>query len=173
MKKKTLFWISLVFTLVLFVSISLIDESLKINDAANGIVSFELAKTLNQSEYIIQSWEAVDVMIFAALSLGIDYLFMVAYGSFFALSVLLLAEKLPSGFLKKTAIFMAFLILLAALLDGIENFGLIQLLINTPTQSMVSLAFYCASLKFGLLGIGVVYLLAGITTLGLKKRAVK
>jgi hypothetical protein len=38
---------------------------------------------------------------------------------------------------------------------------------------MVSLAFYCASIKFGLLGIGVLYLLAGIITLGLKKRAVK
>jgi hypothetical protein len=173
MKKKILFWISLAFTLVLFVSISLIDESLKIDETANGIVSFECAKTLGQSEYIIQSWEAADVMIYAALSLGIDYLFMVAYGSFFALAVLLLAEKLPSGFLKKEAKLMAFFMLLAALLDGIENFGLIQLLINTPTQSMVSLAFYCASIKFGLLGIGVLYLLAGIITLGLKKRTVK
>lgn len=172
MKKKTLFWIALVLTVLLFGAINRIDESLKIDDQANGIVSFELAKTLNQSEYILHSWKTADVQLYAALSLGIDYLFMVAYGSFFALAVLLLAAKLPSGFLKKAAKTMVLLILLAVVLDGIENFGLIQLLIDIPTQSMVSLAFYCASFKFGLLGIGVVYLLAGLITLGLKKRAI-
>jgi hypothetical protein len=172
MKKKKLFWISLAFTLVLFVSINQIDQYLQNEIAPDGIVSFELAKTLEQSTNILNSWDA-KAKIYAALSLGIDYLFMVAYGSFFGLAVLLLAEKLPSGFLKKTAKIMAFVILLAALLDGIENFGLFQLLINTPTQSMASLAFYCASIKFGLLGVGVVYLLAEIITLGLKKRAVK
>ena len=110
MKKKNLFWISLAFTLVLFVSISLIDESLKIDEIANGIVSFECAKTLDQSLQILQSWEEADVIIYAALSLGIDYLFLVAYGSFFALSVLLLAAKLPPGFLKKSGNIVAFLL---------------------------------------------------------------
>jgi len=172
MKKKNLFWISLAFTLVLFASINQIDQYLQNEIAPDGIVSFELAKTLEQSTSILNSWDA-EAKIYAALSLGIDYLFMVAYGSFFVLAVLLLAEKLQNGFLKKTAKIMAFVILLAALLDGIENFGLIQLLIDDPTQLMASLAFYCASIKFGLLGIGVVYLLAGLIVLGLKKRTIK
>ncbi len=169
MKKKTLFWITLVMTMLLFVAINIIDKQLKTEFAPHGIISFECAKTLDHSLAILQTWEEADVIVFAALSLGIDYLFLVAYGSFFALSVLLLAAKLPSGFLKKAAKIMAFLIGLAALLDGIENYALIQLLIDVPTQSMVSMAYYCASIKFGLLGVAAIYLLAELIVLGLKK----
>jgi len=169
MKKKTLFWIALVFTLLIFASIIIIDKSLKIDDLANGIVSFELAKTLDHSLAILQTWEEADVIVFAALSLGIDYLFLVAYGSFFVLSVLLLAEKLPYGLLKKISKSVALLIVFAALLDIIENYALIQLLIDVPTQSMVLMAYYCASIKFGLLGVAAIYLLAELIVLGLKK----
>ena len=168
MKKKTLFWIALVFTVVLFAALGQIDKSLQNDIAPQGIVSFEMAKTLDQSLCILRSWD-VEAKICAGLSLGIDYLFLVAYGSFFALAVLLLAEKLPSGFLKKAAKIMALMIGLAALLDGIENYGLIRLLTGTHTEAWVSLAYYCAGLKFGLLAVGAVYLLAGLIVLGLKK----
>ncbi len=169
MKTKSLFLISMMLTLLLFLVLGQIDKPLQTEAAPRGIVSFELAKTTSESLAILHSWDA-EAKIYAGLSLGIDYLFMVAYGGFFALAVLLLAPKLPDGFLKKTARIIAWLIFLAVLLDAIENYGLIRLLTGSPSQTWVSLAYYCAGLKFILLAIGVVYLISGLSVLALKKK---
>jgi len=168
MKKKNLFWIALVFTLALFAVLNIIDKQL-INDVVpHGIVSFQFAKSLDNSLKMLNSWDA-EAKVYAALSLGIDYLYLFVYGSFLALSVLLLATKLPHGFLKKAAGIVAPMIILAALLDGVENYGSIRLLTGTHTQSMASLVYYCASVKFALIGVGTIYLLIGLAVLGWKK----
>jgi len=168
MKKKTLFWIALAFTPAIFVAIIIIDKHLQTDAAPCGIVSFECAKTLDQSILMLNSWDA-EAKVYAALSLGIDYLYLLAYGSFLSLSILLLASKLPPGFLKKWAKIAALMIVLAALLDAVENYALIQLLTDVPSQSMTSLAYYCAAVKFSLIGVGIFYLLAVLIFLGIKK----
>ncbi|MCF6169702.1 MAG: hypothetical protein L3J66_01820 [Bacteroidales bacterium] len=168
MKKKALFWITLVFTLALFTALNVVDKQLKNDVVPNGIVSFQFAKSLDNAVKMIDSWDT-DAKIFAAISLGIDYLYLVAYGSFLSLSVLLLAARLPDGFLKKAAGAVVLLIILAALLDGVENYASIRLLTGTHTGSMVSVVYFCAGLKFGLLAVGALYLLAGLAVAGLKK----
>ena len=169
MKKKTLFWIALILTLATFAMINQIDKHLKNDVVSTGIVSLQFAQSLDNSLAIINSWDT-NAKIYAALSLGIDYLYLVAYGSFLALSVLLLAAKLPAGFLKKAAKIIVLTIVLAAILDGIENYASIRLLSGNRTQSMVSLVYYCASVKFALLGLGAIYLLTGLIVLFFKKK---
>ena len=169
MKKKTLFWISLVFTLLIFTAINAFDKHLKNDLVPNGIVSFQFAKSLDNSLKMINSWDA-EAKVYVALSLGIDYLYLLTYGSFLVLSVLLLATKLPHGFLKKAAGIVVPMIILAALLDGVENYGSIRLLTGTHTQSMASLVYYCASVKFALIVIGIIYLLIGLVVLVFKTK---
>jgi len=168
MKKKTLFWIALILALATFAMINQIDKHLKNDVVSTGIVSLQFAKSLDNSLEIINSWDT-NAKVYAAVSLGIDYLYLVAYGSFLVLSVLLLAAKLPPGFLKKAARIIVLIIVLAAILDGIENYASIRLLSGTRTQSMVSVVFYSACIKFSLLAVGVIYLLTGLVVLGLKR----
>lgn len=168
MNKKSLFWIALVFTLLTFAAIYAFDKHLKNDFVPHGIVSFQFAKSLGNSVEMINSWDT-NAKVYAAVSLGIDYLYLLAYGSFLVLSVLLLAAKLPLGFLKKLAKIVVLMIVLAALLDGVENYGSIRLLTGTHTQSMASLVYYCANVKFALIVIGIIYLLIGLVVLGWKK----
>jgi hypothetical protein len=43
---------------------------------------------------------------------------------------------------------MQYVPILAGVLDGIENIGLLQIVYHQGTQFSASLAFYCASIKF-------------------------
>jgi len=45
----------------------------------------------------------------------------------------------------------------AGILDSIENYALMNLLGESASQNWSETAFYCASLKFSLIGLGIVY----------------
>ena len=47
---------------------------------------------------------------------------------------------------------------MAGLLDGIENWALIQLLFSTQNEFYPALAKYCAVPKFLILGCGILYI---------------
>ena len=67
-----------ILTFLLLLSLNMIDSSLKTAEAPNGIVSFELAMDSSSSQKMISSWNS-EARLYAALSLGIDYLFLFAY----------------------------------------------------------------------------------------------
>jgi hypothetical protein len=50
---------------------------------------------------------------------------------------------------------------LAALLDGVENYGLIQILVGTNNEVWPVLAKWCAWPKFMIVGVGLVYVIIG------------
>jgi len=49
---------------------------------------------------------------------------------------------------------------IAGVLDGIENYALLKLLGNSSGGGWSEIAFACASVKFGLIGLGIIYNLA-------------
>ena len=146
-------------TLILVAVFRLLDAPLQNPVSPMGIVSFELAGTPEKADAIIQAWDA-RAKLFAAFSLGFDYLFMFAYGLAISLGVLLAADK-QGGRFAAFASYVGWGVLLASLLDAIENFALWRLLSGTATEIFPRIAAFSATVKFFLLALGLGFFLVG------------
>jgi hypothetical protein len=98
--------------------------------------------------------------VFAAFGLGIDYLFMPLYSFALAFGTLLAAAK-HTGWFRSLGAVAGFGAFVAALFDVVENYALFQILLNRVYSPYPEIAYYCASLKFGLLIFGLLYMLTG------------
>lgn len=137
----------------------MIDVGTPLDDSGASIIDFELAGDLRSSQDIVDTWEEKEIKIYAALSLGLDYLFLVLYGAATALGCTLIAGKL-GGRIKVLAtigIWLAWAALLAALLDAIENAALVQLLFGSQSTFLPVIAKWTAYVKFGLILPGLAY----------------
>lgn len=166
--KKMLFLLLLLLTLVSAFSIQYFDSFIKSSVAPSGIVSFELAKELPRANLILKDWEAKGVLVVAALSLGVDFLFILAYASFIALLLFLVSYK-NTNWIYKIGKFLITAVLIAGFLDVIENIALINLLIGEKSQFYASLAFYMAFAKFSILGLSILFIIITFLLNFLKK----
>jgi hypothetical protein len=130
--------------------------------APSGIISFELAGTMSVAQNIIESWGAAG-RVYAGLNLGLDFLFIDAYASCISLGCVIIARNLArqSVFFAFIGVVLAWALLLAALLDCIENFALINLLLGSQQGTFAALAQACAIPKFAIVGVGIVYAIIG------------
>jgi len=119
----------------------------------NGIVSFELARTPERVSAIMAGWTPL-AKLYAALGLGLDYLFMPSYALTIALGVLL-ALKRHGGWFASLGIWVGWGSLAAALFDAFENIALWETLAHGVNLTWPQVAFWCASFKFGLILIGM------------------
>ena len=160
---RNLLIVTAIITLIVFFSLRTFDGPLHNSVAPGGIVSFEFSKDFDSAKDIINSWDD-NAKLNAGLSLGIDYLFLVAYSLFFSISIYLISKRFQYKFalLRKIGVTLATLILVAALCDAIENFALIKLLIGSQNTIFPPIAYYFASIKFIILGIGIIYILIGL-----------
>jgi hypothetical protein len=171
-QRRAFFLPLLVLTLVLFAVMQALNAPLQTDAAPAGIVSFELARTTEKAFQILVSWEPIrnaggaaipTKWLYAAFGLGFDYLFMTAYALTIALGVLLAADK-HTGWIKSLGAAAGWGVLLAAALDAVENFALWKVLLGNILSSWTQLAAVCASLKFGLIILSILYAgLAGIS----------
>ena len=160
----------LISLIILIVVMRYFDAPLKNHVSTSGIVSFELAKDLSKSQAILTSWDAI-ARASAGMSLGIDFLFLLVYTSFISLLIHKLNERLwkHSNMYKAGHVFM-WGVFLAGLFDCIENLALIQLLLGDLQQIWSSMAYYFAILKFGLLTLGILYIIINMVLLAVKKQ---
>ena len=114
--RKKAFFPLLALTLGLLAIFRLLDAPLQNPVSPMGIVSFELAGTTEKADAIIQAWDS-RAKLFAAFSLGFDYLFMFAYGLTISLGVLMAASK-HGGIFAKVGNYLVWGVLLASLLDA-------------------------------------------------------
>jgi len=147
------------------------DRFLVNETAPNGIISLELANTLERSTEIINSWSNLS-QTYAGLSLGFDFLFLFIYSLFIALLVHKLNERLWKGvsFYKLGGV-LIWSMYLVAIFDIIENVSLIKLLIGGRQQFWVSIAYCFAIVKFILIGVSILYILTNSFILLFKKRS--
>ena len=137
------------------------DRSLASEEAPRGIVSFELAGDAGRSEAILSSWSG-HARALALLIQGADYLYLIVYALWFSLAVQLLAQRL-GGAWQKLGLGVSWLVLLAAPLDAVENYALIQQLLYGASAHYAAMAWWCAVPKFVLVGMAAGFLaIAGI-----------
>jgi len=162
--------ISLLILLVATIIVMLFFDSFLKNEVAeNGIVSFELAKDLETSTSILDSWKE-QAKIAASLSMGLDFLFLIIYALFIGLLIHKINERLwKNKPFNKVGIILVWAAFIMALSDVIENIALIKLLLGDMQQHWSSIAYYFAILKFTILIIGMLYILLNFIYLFIKK----
>lgn len=156
------FVVLFVLTIVVMVALQVFGVPLKTDAAPSGIVSFELAGTLPLAQKIIESWGQME-RVYAGMNLGLDFLFIVAYASCISLGCVLVARSLAqrSALIASVGVVLAWALWLAALLDCIENYALINLLLSSSQAVFAALAQWCAIPKFLLVGLGITYVILG------------
>ena len=167
------FLVLFIFTLVVLASLQVLGGPLNTKVAPAGIVSFELAGKLALSQSIVESWGQTG-QVYAGLNLGLDYLFLVAYASAIALGCVLVASSLSQvQFLSTAGVLLAWAQFGAALLDSIENYALIRVLLGSQQELWPRMALWCAVPKFLIVAVDLVYVLIGaIIAIGVKARSV-
>ena len=151
--RKWLWFFSLGISAVLLLAMNVLD---------GGIISFEFAGDVARAQQMLSSWGA-EAKVHAALSLGMDYLFLVAYSLVISIACVHIANMLKQGWpmMAAAGLFLAWAQFLAALLDAVENYALVQLLLGSQQNLYPSLAWGCALIKFALVGMGLAYLIVG------------
>jgi len=165
---RIVFWSSLMLTLASLFALAVIDEHLKNTASPLGIVSFELCAFQFNCAAIPASWSS-EAKVYAAMSLGLDYLFMLAYPTAISCGLWLLAKINPSK-LQRPMILMAYMIWLAGLADAIENYYLFQMLLGQSIVSHQWPATLSATAKFVCLVPALVLWLFGMTQSALSSR---
>lgn len=155
--QRRCFWALLPPTIGVLIVLQLIGAPLRTSAAPQGIVSFEFAASPAAATEMILSWGARG-QVNAALSLGLDYLFLVLYSLTLALGCRLVATRFPLGGL---GIALAWAQLGAGLLDAAENYALIRLLLGSTAPGWPTLAWWSAAIKFSLVLLGLLYTLGG------------
>ena len=129
-----------------------------------GIVGFEVAGTQDRAAEILADWGSNGIDA-AKASLWIDYAYIAAYGTFLVLASAATRDlALERGWHRMAAWGVAVIPFAAAgaAFDAIEDVGLL-LAVNQHGGALAPrLAQVCASLKFALVAVTVVYLLAGL-----------
>jgi hypothetical protein len=160
--QKRAFILLLVLTFAVMVSLQMLGGPLKTDVAPSGIVSFEFAGELSLAQSMVDSWGRTG-QVYAGLNLGLDYLFLVAYAGAIGLGCALVARNLSERveFLSLVGIILAWGQFGAALLDAIENYALIRILIGTQRDLYPVVARWCAVPKFLIVAAGLVYIIIG------------
>ncbi len=156
------FVVLLALTIALLIAEQITGAPLTTDAAPSGIVSFELAGALPVAQSILASWDAT-ARVYAGLNLGLDFLFIAAYASCIGLGCVLVARNLARQSTRVASIgsVLAWALWLAALLDCIENYALIQLLLGSQQAAFAAIAQMCAVPKFLIVGLGIAYVLLG------------
>jgi hypothetical protein len=139
-----------------------IAQPLKSEDSPKGIVSFQLAGEIARSNAIVESWGPAG-RVNAGLNLGLDYLFLVSYGICLSLACVLLTTRFSerNTVMFRLGIFFAWATIGAALLDAMENYALIRILLGTQLDLWPLVARWCAIPKFLILISGLAYVVLG------------
>lgn len=161
-REKKLTIALLILLVMLIGAMKFFDMPLTNEVVPNGIISFELAKDIETSKKILNSWD-IYARTSAGMSMGLDFLFLIVYASFIALLIHKLNESLwRHTVIYKIGILLIYGIFIAAFFDAIENVALIKLLLGDLDQYWSSIAFYFASMKFVLLILGILFIVLSL-----------
>jgi hypothetical protein len=151
-----------ILSLMAMVSLQVTGAHLITKVSPSGILSFEFAGELSAALNMVNSWGQTG-RVYAGLNLGLDYLFLLVYACAIGLGCVLVARRLSlkTSFLADLGNLLAWAQLGAALLDGVENYALIQILFGTETAVWPVVARWCALPKFSIVGAGLIYVMIG------------
>ena len=139
-----------------------------IGPAQPTIVDFELAGSVAKAQAIIDAWNEND-RIRAGFSLGFDYLYMPVYSTTIALVCVMAAGVWKRAAWHTIGLLLAWGLWIAAVSDATENLALLTELLGHNVAPWPQIAQICATIKFGLILLGLLYVVAGVVLRLIKK----
>jgi len=121
-----------------------------------NIVDFELAGSVAKSSAIIGAWDTL-ARLQTCFNLGFDYLYMPVYSTTIALACVMGAGVVSRSGWRNVGTLLAWGLWLAAVLDAVENYALITMMYGSPVDPYPQVAAICATCKFSLILLGLVY----------------
>jgi len=160
--RKYFFWPFFSLTLVLISIFVITGAPLETSEAPFGIVSFEIAGSVPRSKAILASWDSI-ARERATFGLGLDFLFIPLYAGTIALGCAMTGDVLRQRNKSKVSLsgYLAWGVLLAGLLDVVENTALTVILFGSVSAPWPQIAAACAVPKFILIFFGLTYVLLG------------
>jgi len=160
--RKAAFWAFAGLAVLAMIALQLTGAPLKTDASPAGIVSYELAGTSENAAAILESWDS-NARVHAGLNLGLDYLFIAAYVSAIGLGCVLVGKLLGRrvGWLERLGGYLAWAVVLAGVLDFVENYALIRLLLGSRAAWLAPAARWCAIPKFLIVLMGLLYVMPG------------
>jgi hypothetical protein len=140
-----------------------------IGPAQPTIVDFELAGSVPKAQAIIDAWNETD-RIRAGFSLGFDYLYMPVYSTTIAMACVIAAGGLKRKAWHTSGLLLAWGLWLAAISDATENLALFTILLGNNAVPYPQLAQICATIKFGLILAGLLYVIIGVVAKAFVRR---
>jgi hypothetical protein len=150
-----------------------LDAPLVTPAASWGILSFEMARTVERSNAILESWN-VTARQNAQSSLLLDFLFAICYSTTLTIGCFWAAGLLAERGFRKTkwlATVVAWAQWPAAGLNYVENVALWVQLSRGAADPWPRIAFYAATIKYVLIAAGLGVWLAAIVVWILRRRA--
>lgn len=166
MIRKNKVWISAIATCFMIFVMQYQGKYLK--EKGYHIVAFELSKTPQRAQQIINAWDTEGVGV-AKTNTFIDFFFILAYVSFGSFGSLALTEKYDLPFIKKVGKVMARGMVIAGLFDVVENGAMLQTLYGNISDAFTQSAYWFALLKFAIIGIVIVLAVLFLLNKGFKK----
>ena len=151
---RRVMWLALALSVACIIALQIINAPLHTPAAPRGIVSFELTWNSATAQRMLDSWDQ-RARLHAALSIGLDYLFMYAYGAL-AWSLMRLRamalDHVQRPRLAHAFRSLSFAAWAAILCDAVENIAMWRILFG-PVAPWPLLASILATIKFVLLGL--------------------
>jgi len=145
-----------------------IEAELK-NSTGYGVLEFEFAWTSERINTIFKAWgsEGKKKELYVTI---VDFYFIPCYSLFFAGCILLVTRNLQGKF-QDRGLLMTITPFIAGIFDVIENINLVLMLTNESFIYSFSpfLASLCASIKFGILFLDIIFFIIGFFTIITKK----
>lgn len=145
--------------LLFFVLESILDTRLQEQGA--GIIPFEVAGTSSRAEEILADWGTTSST--ARVQIWLDYPFLISVGIFVSLAVVAVADNLGvRGRLAAAAATIAWLPLVAAVADSVENAAMLVMIGGGTGQPVPGIGLGAASIKYVCGATATGYLLLGV-----------
>lgn len=138
--------------------------------APAGIVSLEFSHNVEQTQTMVAEWESNQLLSSVRLNLLLDFFVIPFYGLFLYSLCGYFSIQYKPGALQRAGVLMAFGSLVAMLFDVVENLMMfISTYINVSAFSAAATAI-CATIKFSLIGLAVLYILVSGVYFGVRKK---
>lgn len=133
--------------------------ALKTTGAELGIIQLEFANTPAKLHALLAIWDIGTVK----MNTWLDFVFIVSYVLFLSIASAYTALKWPEkSFLRKTGLLLVRVAFVAGVFDIAENLLMLQSITGNYTNASLQLTYYCAAIKFSLIGLILLYLVTGL-----------
>jgi len=148
------------------INVAIVDYSYYMGDYFGdySLIDLELAGSVVNANTILDYWKNSDVLQWVYFHIGLDYLFLVTYTVFLFFACHVSAMQIKAfPFFLYLGLVVGWLQPLAGILDFIENYALIHVILGTTDEFWPKLSSWCAMPKFAIALSGMAYCVIALT----------